>query len=448
MCDTFVATAGMTADGAVVFAKNSDREPNEAQALEIVPAADHPEGARVACTHVSIPQVRRTHRALLSRPQWMWGAEMGANEHGLVIGNEAVFTRVPPAKSGLLGMDLLRLALERAGSAENGVEIIGALLEEHGQGGRAGFRDRRMHYDNSFLLADPEDAWVLETAGRAWVAARVRGVRAISNGLTLGERWDRGSRHLEAYARDLGLRRGKGPIDFARTFSDRAITIAAAATRRRDCNERYLRARAGHISPLVAMRALRRHGPDDRVERALSRPLMTVCAHASWWPTRRAGQTTASLVSQLAAGGSTHFATGTAAPCTSTFKPIWIDAGLPPTGVTPGDAFDPAALWWRHERLHRAALADLGAFLERFAPPRDALETRLVEEALELASAPVEARRELTARAFADVEALERDAATKLPRARRGSVYAAYWRRMNALASMTNVVQGALTRRT
>ena len=91
MCDSFVA---ITADG-VMFAKNSDRDPNEAQLLEWVPAADHPAGDRVACTWIDVPQVGHTHAVLISRPWWMWGAEMGTNEHGVVIGNEAVFTKGP-----------------------------------------------------------------------------------------------------------------------------------------------------------------------------------------------------------------------------------------------------------------------------------------------------------------------------------------------------------------
>ncbi len=118
MCDTMVALQNATADGSVIFAKNSDREPNEAHELLLVPAADHEEGSVVHCTYVQVPQVAHTYQVLLAKPFWIWGAEIGANEMGVVIGNEAVFTRVPYDKQpGLIGMDFIRLALERASSA-------------------------------------------------------------------------------------------------------------------------------------------------------------------------------------------------------------------------------------------------------------------------------------------------------------------------------------------
>lgn len=109
MCDTLVVLGNASKDGAAIFAKNSDREPNEAQVLEFYPRMEHDEDT-VKCTYIEVPQVKETYAILISRPFWMWGAETGVNEHGVAIGNEAVFTKEPYAKEGLTGMDMLRLA--------------------------------------------------------------------------------------------------------------------------------------------------------------------------------------------------------------------------------------------------------------------------------------------------------------------------------------------------
>src|SRR2546423_12638539 len=178
MCDTLVATPPYTADGALWFAKNSDREPGEAQLVEHLPARHH-STAKLQCTYLEIPQAARTNEIVISRPFWMWGAEIGANEHGVAIGNEAVFTKLPYAKRGLTGMDLLRLALERAATARDALEIITQLIAEHGQGGGCGYRNRKFRYHNSFIIAGPAPAWVLETAGPHLAAQRVRGLRPI-----------------------------------------------------------------------------------------------------------------------------------------------------------------------------------------------------------------------------------------------------------------------------
>src|SRR5690606_18638852 len=135
----------------------------------------------------SIPQVSRTHAVLLCRPFWMWGAEMGANEHGVAIGNEGVQTRSPPPEQpALTGMDLLRLALERSTTAAEAVTVITSLLEAHGQGGNGG-HILPAYYNNAFMIVDADEAYVLETLEREWLVERVGDIRAISNRYSIAQ---------------------------------------------------------------------------------------------------------------------------------------------------------------------------------------------------------------------------------------------------------------------
>ena len=61
-------------------------------------------------------------------------------------------------------------------------QVITGLLGAHGQGGPCSDTLPDFSYHNSFLVLDPGEAWVLETAGTLWVAEKVEaGVRNISN---------------------------------------------------------------------------------------------------------------------------------------------------------------------------------------------------------------------------------------------------------------------------
>lgn len=438
MCDTLIATAEATADGVTLFAKNSDREPNEAHQILLIPAATHPPGSTVRCTYIDIPQVEKTHTVLLSKPFWTWGAEMGANDAGVVIGNEAVFTKIPYDKQdGLTGMDLLRLALERSDGAQGALRAITGLIERHGQGGNCGFRST-LYYHNSFLIADPGDAWLLETAGRHWAARQVRGVYAISNGLTIGSEWDLASTDLVQYAVERGWCTGREDFHFARCYSDLLFTRFSDCRYRRTRAVDLLGSHRGTMTPLTMMDILRDHGMSPyRPDRGLTGS--TLCMHAGAGPVRRS-QTTGSLVSHLHSIHPIHFMTGTAAPCTGIFKPLWTDIPLPFSEPSPAGTYDPATLFWRHELLHRSALRDHERLTGLYRHDRDTLEQGFASKALTHAGDKGEIRDEFSRRCFIDAEEAEKKWLALLSGTpvfdRRNLLYRLAWKRFNKTAGM------------
>jgi dipeptidase len=409
MCDTFVALKNTTRDGSVIFGKNSDREPNEAHELRVIPHETHAPNTEVTCTYITIPQAPETNAVLLSKPFWIWGAEMGANEHGVVIGNEAVFTKVPYDKQpGLIGMDFLRLALERAATSDEALEEIITLLEIYGQGGNCGMA-HSFYYHNSFLIADPESAWVLETAGRHWAAEKVRDIRSISNVITIGSSWDRASENLVSHAISKGWCQDEEDFDFGRCYSD-LIYSEFGAGRYRVCRSKeLLEEKSGEIDVPYAMRVLRDHGSEADDDWQPGKGLLgaEVCMHASFGPIR-GSQTTGSMVSHLTDECDTHWVTGTAAPCTSIFKPVWIDADLPSgTETQPTGTYDQSTRWWRHENLHRELLRDYATRIFPLQSKRDSLEAAFLKDAVAVGSKPLEDRRDFTESCFEAADHME-----------------------------------------
>lgn len=433
MCDTFVATPDYTKNRTMILAKNSDREPNEAQALIRYPHMGH-KTRSLMTTFIEIPQVKETHEVILSKPFQMWGAEMGANAQGLAIGNEAVFTKINPAKNndGLTGMDLLRLALERTASAPAALECITELLAEYGQDACGGYENRDFFYHNSFIIADPREAWVLETVDRHWVAQKVKGFRSISNGLTIESEFELSSPGLKDFAQQRGLTKGSD-FNFRKVFSDRFYTHFSHCKVRQALSTELGRKGKEGYDAQTAMQILRSHYHDETD--AARTGMKSLCVHASGMTTP--SQTTGSMVAELRPKGkSTYWFTGTAAPCISVFKPFFI----PGKNLAVGKFTEPGAkaddsLWWRHERLHRQALKNLTAAGEYFLAERNAFEDELVRAEISVYKKPAAVREKFVRAAWEQADQLltrwtERVKSAKL----RGAfhpLYRRYWNKQN-----------------
>ncbi|MGI6702120.1 MAG: C69 family dipeptidase [Christensenellales bacterium] len=359
MCDTMVCLPCVTANGAMIFGKNSDRSPNEPHIIERIPPTDHDlvKTPLLKATYIEIDQVPHTYGVTLMKPSWIWGAEMGFNEHGVNIGNEAVFTKVRRGGDSLIGMDLLRLGLERAKTALEALYVITGLLEKYGQGGNCGYQ-KKFYYDNSFLIADRTEAYVLETAGKYWAAVKVKDIYAISNGLTI-DKFD------FAHPEVMKAAESNPEYSFRKQFTEPVFTYFAQSKGRRLCAETMLNNLKGKITVEGVMNVLRSH----TMERNRA-SVGSVCMHAGGLI---GDHTTGAYVGEIKADGEMYYATGASLPCMSVFKPLL-------TKKVPGDMTDRGIkYWYDREMLSRYFLSGQ-ADLDSFVIKRDKYEKNMLNQ--------------------------------------------------------------------
>jgi dipeptidase len=180
-CTSLLVTPGASADGSAIITYTCDAEFHAI--LERSPAADHEPGA----LH-EITDWNGTVRGTLPEVPHTYAVVGLMNEHQLAIG-ETTFGGRPELHNpeGLLHYwDLMQLALQRARTAREAIEVITTLVDEHG------YRST----GESFSIADTREAWILEMIGPGsggegaiWVAVRVPdgSISAHANKARIGE---------------------------------------------------------------------------------------------------------------------------------------------------------------------------------------------------------------------------------------------------------------------
>ena len=326
MCDTLCAPG----PSGMVFAKNSDRPPGEVQVA-------WPFGRRASagCTlrtqYLSIGDTG-AHAALLSCPTWLWGAEHGVNEYGVAIGNERVATThdAQAAAPALMGMDLVRLGLERARSAVEAVDVMTGPSSS----ARPGWDRRRRPPGGLRLLLPGRRPAPGLRPGYGGVRLRRRPVpagTAISNRLTLGTDWTRASPCARTRATTSPV--GSTPPSTRRTPTSAWRPAAASCAP----------ALAGGLTAAATAAHLRDHGPGPWGAPGAGGPVVpppsgvgddfsgvTVCMHV-----RDLCVTAASMIAELPPGAGRRRArcgrdVAAGSPCVSVYVP-----GFPRTATGP-----------------------------------------------------------------------------------------------------------------
>ncbi len=405
MCDTLYSAAAASAGGIVgraYFAKNSDRNPSEPQSFCLIPERAPSASVKVGDRAFDAPDAGFAF--LLSKPSWISGGAMGVNSRGVAVGDEAVFARTKAKDDGVLGMDILRAALASSATAKEAVDFICRFTENNEQGGNGAYRGKLV-YSNSYLVADPAEAFIVETAGKRWAWRQTNVVDSISNAYAIEEDYKRLDTQTRKEISPVNERAAcsdeadpgrKGVKESWKAhFENRFYLRFTKGEQRRAASLSALEAARGSMDAMKIFGILRSHLDYDPAQ-PLRRHMESLCIHAGFGPANSA--TTASFVVEYRPDGAAIvWFTGTSYPCVSIYKPVLLAKGA---FIPLWSGYDlaenaPASIdyWTRQKaRIDRGAglKASTGPGAADYAARRDRIQGELVSLTEGLGSADSE----------------------------------------------------------
>jgi dipeptidase len=196
------------------------------------------------------------------------------------------------------------------------------------------------------LVADPDVAYVLETAGRSWAYRQVSDFGSISNGLTIEENYDEA--HFERENHTIQRIFAGKKESFRGRFSDLIYTRAGKSKLRQACTMGFLK-KKNQVETKDFFEALRQHDRYDFDPKKAT--TASICMHATGFT--NPSDTTGSMVAEIRKNSpSTIWLTATPHPCMSVYIPFFLGETFDLKLLSPSAEPD-QSLWWQAKKLHK-----------------------------------------------------------------------------------------------
>jgi dipeptidase len=212
-CTTLMAHGKAAQGGGLILAKNRDQSYMTPSTVMVQPHKKHAAGSSVQTVTITIPQVEETYAFTGSGSAGAFGVAFGINEKKVAVASNDTNSRDELTyEQGLSDNDLVRLILERASTAKEGLELAIKLTETYGQG----------YHGEVYEIGDADGIWILETTGKRWAAKHYTDtVLARANQFELTDGYDLCSADLVSFAQKMGWAqevKPNGRINFRQTY--------------------------------------------------------------------------------------------------------------------------------------------------------------------------------------------------------------------------------------